>query len=110
MTRGQSESFSVAAVEEFFRSYRYATLRLPSGWYGRPYDNLHALSEVRVDGESIVIMLDDVLTIRVHPSGQAVAGGRVLRLPIHDGVLEMSPLHRPSQTMRIEAGAVEFYA
>jgi hypothetical protein len=62
-----SHAAVVDAVVAFFAEHGGASLRLPSGWFGRPYDNQHQLTEARSHGEAVVIRLDhrQVLTLDV---------------------------------------------
>lgn len=49
----------VAAVVTWFSGVRGASLKLPNGWFGRPYDNLHQLTGARVSGDALVLVLDE---------------------------------------------------
>ena len=46
------------AVEAFFADNSHAGLVLPSGWFGRPYDNLHRLTECTAEGSTVRVELD----------------------------------------------------
>lgn len=53
----QEETLQI--VTEFFRVHPYgASLKLPNGWFGRPYDNLHQLTSAKGTDGSVVIILD----------------------------------------------------
>lgn len=45
-------------VVAWFERVGAASLRLPSGWFGRPYDNLHRLTDGQVMADRLVIVLD----------------------------------------------------
>ena len=46
------------AVARFFERVGRASLKLPTGWFGRPHDNLHELTGIAREGESLVLQLD----------------------------------------------------
>ena len=72
------------AVSAFFAEYEVASLRLPSGWFGRPHDNWHQLTQATMEGENLLVRLDDtqVLTLQA----EAVSSdGRVLRIASEEG-------------------------
>ncbi len=53
---------------------------LPSGWFGRPFDNLHRLTAARVEADRLVVVLDERIVLSLaHPSN-AVADSTTLRL------------------------------
>lgn len=45
-------------IQEWFRKRLGGGLVLPNGWFGRPYDNIHQLSELIEDGEKLSLSLD----------------------------------------------------
>jgi hypothetical protein len=47
------------AVDAFFGRWNGASLKLPDGWFGRAYDNVHELTSASVSGETLTIELDD---------------------------------------------------
>jgi hypothetical protein len=72
----------VEAVQTFFAEQRLASLRLPSGWFGRPNGNLLQLTETSADGPRVLVRLDDrhVLTLDaedVWADGKGVLGIQV---------------------------------
>jgi hypothetical protein len=52
-----------AAVIDWFARVRTAGLKLPSGWFGRPFDNLHRLTGAHVLADRLVLALDDRLVL-----------------------------------------------
>ena len=74
----------VAAVSAFFAEHEVASLRLPTGWFGRPYDNWHELTGATAEDENVLVRLDDkqVLTLRADTVSPL---GRVLRVAILGG-------------------------
>jgi len=40
-------------------------LVLPDGWFGKPYDNFHKLSEISVSGNVLKIVFDDVQELKI---------------------------------------------
>jgi hypothetical protein len=47
------------AVAMFFGNHEVASLKLPSGWFGRPYDNWHQLTKVSIERDLVLIRLDE---------------------------------------------------
>ena len=62
-------------------------MRLPSGWFGRPYDNWHRLTDVTNEGDLVVVRLDVEQVLRLHVLG-AAAEGRSLQVAVRDGTWE----------------------
>lgn len=67
-------------VSAFFARFSVASVRLPDGWFGRPYDNHHRLTKIENIGGSVVVELDGCqeLTV-VEPTAVDVEAG-VLRV------------------------------
>ena len=77
-------SFIADAIRLYFLEHEVASLRLPSGWFGRPHDNWHRLAEVgSIDGE-LVVRLDEVQVLTVEPV-RVSSEDRVLRVEIRAG-------------------------
>lgn len=51
-------------IQRWFKDEWGGSLLLPDGWYGRPYDNQHALTSVEESGETLTIVLDQKLMLR----------------------------------------------
>ena len=51
-------------VQNWFKDERRGSLLLPDGWYGRPYDNQHALTSIEESGDTLTVVLDRKLTLR----------------------------------------------
>jgi len=51
-------------VQKWFKDEWGGSLVLPDGWYGRPYDNQHALTSIDELGEALTLILDQKLTLR----------------------------------------------
>jgi hypothetical protein len=84
--------FDPVSVEEIRTSvldwfaHRSASLELPSGWFGRPFDNQHRLTKIEAEADDLVIRLDGDLELVLHaPSGVAVASDRVRIGPFDGG-------------------------
>jgi hypothetical protein len=84
VTLPASGSTLADAVVAFFADYKVASLRLPSGWFGRPNDNLHQLTDATMNRDDLVIRLDakQVLTLDAE---SAHSDRRVLRVNIGGG-------------------------
>src|SRR3954464_4635708 len=64
MTSSGNPSAIVETVSAFFAEHEVAGLRLPSGWFGRPHDNWHRLTEVATEGDDVLVRLDDRQLLR----------------------------------------------
>lgn len=72
----------VSALVSWFGGVGGASLKLPNGWFGRPFDNLHRLTAAQVDGNEMVLVLDDMqrmsistpASIRVEPKSASLIG------------------------------------
>jgi hypothetical protein len=51
------------AIQRWFHKYHGGSLLLPDGWYGRPYDNIHTLSEIHSSKNELRLILDDCMII-----------------------------------------------
>lgn len=98
------------AVNAFFGEQQVASLRLPSGWFGRPYDNWHQLTEAVAEGGGLLIRLDDsqVLTLEVD---SVSSEGRVLRIRVRGGRWRWTEYGGDAEHDEVlGTGLVEFYA
>lgn len=77
MADGLTES--AALVRRFFEEHRPG-LKLPDGWFGRPFDNQHQLSDVTVRDDGLEILLDDRLRLVLHGPVQVQQSGKNLVL------------------------------
>ena len=50
-------------IEKWFKDEWGGSLVLPDGWYGRPYDNQHALTSIDELGETLTLILDQKITL-----------------------------------------------
>jgi hypothetical protein len=105
---------TLAAIAEtviaFFAEHEVASLRLPSGWFGRPHDNWHQLTEVATEGGGVLIRLDDkqVLTLKAEATSLE---GRVLRVTIRGGRWDWTEYGGDQRrTEVLGRGNVEFHA
>jgi hypothetical protein len=67
-------------VTSFFASEEVAGLILPNGWFGKPDDNWHRLTDARLVGEVMTIELDERLTLTLAGPTTAHRSGSALRL------------------------------
>ncbi len=51
-------------IQQWFKDEWGGSLVLPDGWYGRPYDNQHAVTSVDELGDGLTLILDQKLTLR----------------------------------------------
>jgi len=78
-------------ISDWFDREFGGSLQLPGGWYGRPFDNQHSLTEVSEARDEITLVLDEVITLRFQGLTAADVQGRDLVL---------GPFHRLSFTAR----------
>jgi hypothetical protein len=98
-------------ISEWFAGVGGASLKLPTRWFGRPYDNQHRLTQTSVLAGRLLLELDGtILLILAHPSSATVEEN-CLRMTgfTHvtldwDGYGEMAQ-HRET----FDGGVVEFY-
>lgn len=69
-----------AQVRSFFTHGRRASLKLPSGWFGRPEDNLHELTGIRLVDTVVEIDLDHRHRLTLHGPVRVTEHEHVLRL------------------------------
>lgn len=67
-------------LQAFFGRVGRASLKLPSGWFGRPMDNLHALTQVAVTDEGLVVELDGRHRLVLSGPVRVADEGFILRL------------------------------
>ena len=97
-------------VRSFFADHEIASLRLPSGWFGRPHDNWHQLTEVKPDGEAVQVCLDETQILTLHAEGVS-SEGLVLRVAITGGSWCWTEYGGDQEHNEIlGAGRVEFHA
>jgi uncharacterized protein (TIGR00290 family) len=59
-----SNDYFVNVIRSWFAKQKGGSLILPDGWYGRPYDNQHALTAVNESSGDLAICLDGRLALR----------------------------------------------
>ena len=93
-------------------AHRSASLELPSGWFGRPFDNQHRLTRIEADGDDLVIQLDGDLELVLHaPSAVAIAGDRVRIGPFAGGTWKWHECgSREDRSDAVAPGDVTFWA
>ncbi len=50
---------TVPLIYGWFAAVKVASLKLPNGWFGRPYDGQHRLNWAKVRGSELEIVFDD---------------------------------------------------
>ncbi len=74
-----TESDAASTVRAFFAACR-PSLRLPDGWYGRPYDNQHELTAIEVTDRGMRIELDGLVELDLAGPVTATTEAGMLRL------------------------------
>lgn len=67
-------------VRGWFGDVGLASLKLPSGWFGRPYDNLHQLTWSEVRGAKVFVELDGILHLIITAPTAVTVEGNDLRV------------------------------
>ena len=105
-----SPSAIVEAINSFFAEHEVASLRLPSGWFGRPHDNMHQLSEVAIEGDYVLVTLDGKQVLTLDAEGTS-ADGRVLYVKVRGGRWDWTEYGGDQEhSEALEPGNVEFHA
>lgn len=71
---------TLATVRQFFGTASYAGLILPSGWFGRPHDNLLQLTRSEASDLALVLELDSQLILTFAGEPQVTTTENGLRL------------------------------
>jgi hypothetical protein len=110
VTSSPDASTIADAVNAFFAEHEVASLRLPSGWFGRPHDNWHQLLGTATDGDDVLVHLDDTQVLTLDADGLST-DGRVLRVAIRGGRWRWTEYggHNEHEEA-LEPGFVEFHA
>jgi hypothetical protein len=110
VTAQADPSIIVEAIGAFFAEHEVASLRLPSGWFGRPNDNWHQLSEVATEGDDVLVRLDQKQVLRLDAKSTSLEG-RVLRVRILGGRWDWTEYGGEREhTETLTPGQVEFHA
>lgn len=110
MTPAANPSAIAAAIHAFFSEHEVASLRLPSGWFGRPYDNQHQLTEATTAGDSVVVRLDQRQVLTLVAEGASEEAG-VLRVAVRGGRWDWTEYGGEAEHREVlESGLVEFHA
>ncbi|NNN21675.1 MAG: hypothetical protein HKL80_06705 [Acidimicrobiales bacterium] len=60
------------AIATWFAKGKQPSLELPSGWFGRPYDNLHVLTWSAATEHKVLVELDGQLLLVITDPGTVV--------------------------------------
>lgn len=97
-------------VVDFFAQWRSASMKLPSGWFGGPYDNCHELTSATYTSGMVMITLDGMQVLRVSALSYFLDGG-TLCIAIQHGQWNWTSYSGPDHHQeRLAAGTVEFHA
>jgi hypothetical protein len=94
----------------FFSNHEVASLKLPSGWFGRPYDNWHQLTEVSTNGDLVLIRLDEKQCLELDAANVSV-DGRAMSVVIRAGAWDWTDYGgNERHHEELSPGVVEFHA
>lgn len=57
---------NIKIIKRWFESVRSCGVVTPNGWFGRPYDNQHRLTDCRIERKVLIIELDNRLLLQFH--------------------------------------------
>ncbi|MFJ1936841.1 hypothetical protein ACIOGZ_29805 [Kitasatospora sp. NPDC088160] len=67
------------AITAWFANVEYAGLILPSGWFGRPFDNQHQLTWAHVRHGKLLLELDErLLLVLTAPGAPSIDGQNLI--------------------------------
>lgn len=103
---------TIALIERFFDDHGGASLELPAGWFGRPFDNQHQLSAVRSENDVLIVTLDDTQVLRLRISGPPTVDGRTLVIPVDNGTWEWTSYGSDAthRSEPVHPGTVQFHS
>ncbi len=100
----------VDAISAFFAEHDLVHLELPSGWFGRPYHNLHQLTSASAEGGRVQVRLDTTQLL-VLDATQVRVDGPVLHVDIRGGSWDWVEYGRQDKHHeRLEPGSLKFHA
>jgi hypothetical protein len=70
----------VTVIVEWFDRVHGASLKLPNGWFGRPYDNLHRLTRATFSAGTVIVVLDECQELSISSPGSVSVDPKELRL------------------------------
>lgn len=110
VTSGLDAAIIAEAIRGFFADHEVASLRLPSGWFGRPHDNWHELTEATTDGQAVRVCLDQRQVLILDAEGTS-SEGLVLRVAIGGGHWRWTEYGGEDEHVEaLGPGDVEFHA
>ncbi|MFG1811887.1 hypothetical protein [Streptomyces sp. NPDC049040] len=99
----------VEAVTGWFAANGVAGLRLPRGWFGRPYDNAHRLTWSAARSGKVILELDDQLLLVLTSPGRPQHDAGNLTLPFAQLTFDWEGYgDRTPHAEHHEAGALSF--
>jgi hypothetical protein len=64
----------------WFASVGGASLKLPNGWFGRPYDNQHRLTDIESSEDLLILTLDERQELRISAPQDVETSGKRLAI------------------------------
>jgi hypothetical protein len=62
--RKRNQMYFTNIIQQWFKDEWGGSLMLPDGWFGRPYDNQHALTSVNESDDALTLILDKKIALR----------------------------------------------
>lgn len=106
-------SSPIVPVEEWFLSAKTASMELPDGWFGRPYDNMHQLTWAAARPDKLILELDGQLYLVLSRCVIASHTADVLELHCDQAVFDWKTYGRDGEwrvTTYTQGGTVRFHA
>lgn len=100
------------ALESFFGEHRAVTMKLPNGWFGRPYDFVCRVVELSWSADCVVVALEGPVHLVFTGPVSATVVGRVLELSMFRSLFWERPVFGTAGFVRevFAEGTVEFIA
>lgn len=102
----------VSHVAEFFRVHPSVGVKLPSGWFGRPYDNIYHLVSIDVEDNRLSLQFNDWSLLSIANPSEAIISGSTLRvLGFTNGIWEWRDADTNTSHQEVfDRGVVELIA
>jgi hypothetical protein len=94
-------------IGRWFEAHRVASVILPDGWYGRPYDNQHSLTRLTTDGAVVRLVLDGSISLELRTIEKVDVEGHRLSV---GPCAEMTFQSPDGQVRKYEDGIITFVA
>lgn len=97
-------------TRKWFRGIGGSSLKLPSGWFGRPYDNRHNLTASFAVAQRLILVLDNQMVLTLaHPTAASAVEKQLVISGFNHGSLDWDEFGEPRPHLDgFGGGQVEF--